>query len=327
MDKKTKFSLFGMCLFASCLVNAEELLVYTAIESEWLPIYKAAFEKKYPNIQISFLRGSAGPISARLIAEKDAPQADVVFGLSAIAMENLSKKGLLEPYKPSGAEYLNSKMHSKDFHWFGMNAWGGSICVNTELLDRKGIPVPQSWEDLTKPIYKGLIVMPSPLASSTGYMFFLGWIQGFGEKKGWDYFERLHKNILFYSSSGARPAAMVSQGEIAIGLSSAAFIKPFLRYNIPVITVEPKEGIAWDAEASALTKRKQKINSAKKFLDFCASKEVGQIAGVFSGISAIEAYSTEQGKKIAKQFLPLDFQRAADEKHQIIKRWQEKVSQ
>lgn len=327
MTNWLKHSLCCVSLVVSGFAGAEELLVYTAIESEWLPVYKSAFEKRYPDIKISFLRGSAGPISARLVAEKDNPKADVVFGLSAIAMENLTQQGLLETYKPINAESLNSKMHNKDFAWFGMNAWGGSICVNTELLARKNIPIPKNWEDLTKPIYKNLIVMPSPLASSTGYMFFIGWIQGFGEQKGWEYFDRLHKNILFYSSSGARPAAMVSQGEIPIGLSSAAFIKPFLRYNIPVITVEPSEGIAWDAEASGLTTRKQNIEAARKFLDFCASKEVGAIAAKFSGISAIDSYSTTQGHNIAKQFLPLDFQRAANEKVRIIKRWQQKVSE
>ena len=106
---------------------AETLLVYTAVEPEWL---------------------------------------------SAIAMEGLRKAGVSEPYRPQGADAINPKMHAADWSWFGMNAWGDSICVNTDLLKKKGLPVPASWADLTKPIYKNQIVMSSPLASSTGYMFF-----------------------------------------------------------------------------------------------------------------------------------------------------------
>ena len=166
-------------------------------------------------------------------------------------------------------------------------------------LKKKGLPVPASWADLTKPIYKNQIVMPSPLASSTGYMFFLGWIQGFGDKAGWDYFKKLNDNLLFYASSGARPAAMVAQGEVAIGLSSAAFVKPFLKYPIPVTTVEPREGIAWDAEASALPKGSPHPENAKKFLDFCASAAVGKIAADFSGIAAADAYSTPATEFVA----------------------------
>lgn len=319
------------CLASSCAslpslaFAREKLVVYTAIEPEWLPVYKSAFEKQYPEIEIQYVRASNGPISARLLAEKDNPQADAVFGLSAIALENLRNRGLLEPYVPADADQINPKMHAKDFAWFGMNAWGGSICVNTDLLKKKGLPIPQSWKDLVKPIYKGQIVMPSPLASSTGYMFFLGWIQGFGDKDGWDYFQKLHENILFYASSGARPAAMAAQGEIPIGLSSDAFIKPFFRYKIPVTTVEPVEGIAWDAEGAALPKGSPHPELAKKFLDFCASKEVGHIAAEFSGIAAGKGFSTSRGQKISDRFLPLDFDRAAKEKSDIIKRWQEWV--
>lgn len=301
----------------------QKLLVYTAIEPEWLPVYRAAFEKDNPDIEITYVRASAGPIAARLLAERDHVQADVVLGLSAIALENIKNKGLLEPYRPKEAEKLNPKMHADDFSWFGMNAWGGSICVNTDLLAKRGLPMPASWEDLTLPVYRHQIVMPSPLASSTGYMFFLGWLQGFGEKPGWEYFYRLHENMLFYASSGARPAAMVAQGEIPIGLSSDAFMKPFLKYRIPVTTVEPKEGIAWDAEGSALPKGSPHPEAAKRFLDYCASEAVGRIAADFSGIAAREGMSTEKGRHIAERFLPLDFGRAARDKSRVVAHWQE----
>ena len=312
---------------APLLAQAETLLVYTAVEPEWLPVYKAAYEREHPEDEITFVRASAGAIAARLTAERDAPKADVILGLSAIAMDGLRGKGLLEPYRPKGAERIDKRMHAADFSWFGINAWGGSICVNRAVLERRGLPVPQSWEDLTKPEYKGQIVMPSPLASSTGYMFFLGWIQGLGEEKGWNYFKRLHENILFYTSSGARPAAMVAQGEIPIGLSSAAFVQPFMRYRIPVVTVEPNEGVAWDAEASGLPKGSPHPEAAKRFLDFCASEAVGRIAADFSGIAAITEYSTPQGAAIAAHFLPLDFERAGKEKPSIVHRWQEWITQ
>ena len=138
MVRTLKIGLLTLALGWATGVAAETLLVYTAVEPEWL---------------------------------------------SAIAMEGLRKAGVLEPYRPQGADAINPKMHAADWSWFGMNAWGGSICVNTDLLKKKGQPVPASWADLTKPIYKNQIVMPSPLASSTGYMFFWGWIQGFGALK------------------------------------------------------------------------------------------------------------------------------------------------
>ena len=133
--------------------------------------------------------------------------------------------------------------------------------------------------------------------------------------------------MLFYTSSGARPAAMTAQGEIAVGLSSAAFIKPFLRYNIPVATVEPIEGIAWDAEACGLSIGSPHPEDAKIFLDFCASEAVARIAARFSGIAALPAFSTPEGRNISSRFLPLDFGRAGEEKRAIVRRWQNLVRQ
>ena len=314
-------------LLCSSALMAEELLIYTAVEPKWFPVYIEAFQKAEPNVKISVVRASTGTLVSRLVAEQNNPQADVILGVSAIAIENLRVRGLLEAYTPKNIEAINPKMQSKDKLWVGMNAWGGSICINTEVLKRKNLPIPTSWKDLINPIYKGQIVMPSPQASGTGYMFFLGWLQGFGEENGWKYFDELHKNILFYSSSGSRPAAMVAQGEIPIGLSSAAFMAPFTQYDIPVITVEPTDGIAWDCEANALPKGSRHPEIAKRFLDFCTSESVAKIAADFSGIAAISEYSTPEGQKIASNFLAIDFEKASAEKKAIIAKWKGKVTQ
>lgn len=124
------------------------ITVYTAVEPEWLAVYRNAFAAVRPDIEITYVRASGGPICARLLAEKDRVQADAVLGVSAIALENLRAKGVLEPYAPHEIEKLNPKMVEKDNHWFGINAWGGSVCVNTDLLRKKGLAVPQSWADL-----------------------------------------------------------------------------------------------------------------------------------------------------------------------------------
>ena len=118
---------------------------------------------------------------------------------------------------------------------------------------------------------------------------------------------------------------MVAQGEVAIGLSSEAFIRAFTKYPIPIKTIDPVEGIAWDAEGSALPKGSPHPEAAKKFLDFCASADVAKIAAKFSGIAAIDSYSTEKGKEISSHFLPLDFEIAAKNKSAIVQKWQRTV--
>ena len=66
--------LLGASLTAPA-VRAERrsLLVYTAVEPEWLPVYKSAFEAEHPDIAIEYVRASASPIAARLVAERERP--------------------------------------------------------------------------------------------------------------------------------------------------------------------------------------------------------------------------------------------------------------
>ena len=125
--------LLGASLAAPA-VRAERrsLLVYTAVEPEWLPVYKSAFEAEHPDIAIEYVRASASPIAARLVAERERPQADVVLGLSAIAMMGLKKAGILTPYRPKNAAALDPRMCDSDFNWFGINPENRGIYTQSD---------------------------------------------------------------------------------------------------------------------------------------------------------------------------------------------------
>ena len=65
---------------------AGELTVYTALEADQLKAYKDAFEAKNPGTTINWVRDSTGVVTAKLLAEKAAPVADVVMGLAATSL-------------------------------------------------------------------------------------------------------------------------------------------------------------------------------------------------------------------------------------------------
>src|SRR5215813_5095492 len=75
--------------------NAQELTVYTALEADQIKAYQAAFEKANPGIKIRWVRDSTGVVTAKLLAEKANPQADVVMGLAATSLMLLDKEGML----------------------------------------------------------------------------------------------------------------------------------------------------------------------------------------------------------------------------------------
>ncbi|MHC4048283.1 putative 2-aminoethylphosphonate ABC transporter substrate-binding protein, partial [Bradyrhizobium sp. 23AC] len=67
------------------------------------------FNQAHPDIKINGVRDSTGVITARLLAEKNNPRADVVWGLAATSLMLLQDEGMLLPYSPKGVEKLSPK--------------------------------------------------------------------------------------------------------------------------------------------------------------------------------------------------------------------------
>ncbi|MCW5261944.1 putative 2-aminoethylphosphonate ABC transporter substrate-binding protein [Verminephrobacter eiseniae] len=268
----------GLCshVFAA---ERMSLLVYTALETDQIRAYKSAFEKTYPDVEIKWVRDSTGIITARLLAEKANPQADVVMGVAASSLALMDAEGMLLPYKPKGYEQLNAKyVDAKAVpSWVGMDVAGATICFNTVEAKKMNLPKPETWQDLAKPVYKGKIVMPHPASSGTGYFDVTAWLQLFGEQGGWKYMDALHENIAQYMHSGSKPCKSAGSGEFPIGISLEYRGTQVKSGGAPIDLVFPKEGLGWDIEATGIMKNTKKLDAAKKLADWSASKEANEM--------------------------------------------------
>src|SRR5688500_9747940 len=74
------------------------LTVYTALENDQLQPFKEAIEAAVPEVEVQWVRDSTGVITARFLAEKDNPQADMILGLAGSSLLMFEDQGLLEPY-------------------------------------------------------------------------------------------------------------------------------------------------------------------------------------------------------------------------------------
>jgi len=88
---------------APAFAQKTKLTVYTALENDQLEPFKKAFEADNPTIEIAWVRDSTGVVAAKLIAEKDNPRADIIWGLAASNVGAMAAMGMLEPYTPAGA--------------------------------------------------------------------------------------------------------------------------------------------------------------------------------------------------------------------------------
>ena len=216
------------------------------------------------------MRDSTGVITAKLLAEKANPQADVVMGVAASSLALLDSQGMLIPYAPLNLDAIMTTYRDKKNPpaWLGMDVWGATICFNTVEAQKKGIPKPETWKDLTKPIYKGQIVMPNPASSGTGYFDVTAWLTLWGDENGkgggWKYMDALHENIAQYTHSGSKPCNMAAAGEYVIGISFEYRANSNKAKGAPIDLVFPKEGLGWDLEAFAIHKGTKKLEAAQE---------------------------------------------------------------
>ncbi len=304
-----------------------EITVYTALEDDQIEAYLTSFKAKYPDVKVNIVRDSTGIITAKLLAEKDSPVADVVWGTAATSLLVLDQQGMLEPYAPAGVERVlpQFKGTGDTPTWVGIDAWETAFLVNTAELEKHNLPVPKSYEDLIKPEYKGMIVMPNPASSGTGFLDVAGWLQLMGEQKGWEYMKKLHENIAVYTHSGSKPAKMAAAGEYPIGLSFGYRAIEEKKKGAPVEVVFPSEGSGWDVEANALMKKSEIKPAAKLFLDWAISdepmKEYNKNYAILSiktdGNAIPEGYSQDP----VKQLIPYDLNAAAQNRDRILAEW------
>ena len=162
-----------------------QLMVYTALETDQIKAYEAGFNKANPDIELKWVRDSTGVITAKLLAEKANPQADVVMGVAASSLALLDSKACSQPYAPLNLDAIMASYRDKKNPpaWWGMDVWGATVCFNTVEAQKKGIPKPETWKDLTKPVYKGQIVMPNPASSGTGYFDVTAWLHALGRRE------------------------------------------------------------------------------------------------------------------------------------------------
>ena len=199
-----------------------------------------------------------------------------------------------------------------------------AIAANTPELRRRKLAVPKSFDDLTDASLRGLITMPNPESSGTGYFIVCGILQARGEEAGWTYLDRLHQNIAQYTHSGSKPATMAAAGEYPLGISLDARVIAEHKRGAPVEIVFAAEKCGWDLEAMGLVQKKEVKPAAKVFLDWAASPAAFAHYTNYSAVVSHDAFTTVPPgypQKPFDQLAGVDLKWAADNRDRILREW------
>jgi len=302
-----------------------KVVIYTAKENEEIEEFIPIAEAALPDLELEVLRLSTGDLTARLLAEKDNPQADLIWGTAATSMIIFKNEGMLEPYAPAGLENLQASLVDPDSppYWVGVDAYLTAFCVNKELVEEYGLPMPTSWEDLLDPVYEGHLVMPNPASSGTGFMFVSSVLQGLGEEAGWDYLDGLDKNMAIYTKSGSKPCKMAGAGEFPIGISFAFVAVGLQKDGAPIDFVLPSEGAGYEVEANGLMKGANNPEGAKRFLDWAISDEAMGLYAQYFAVVSKPGFPVPEGmpEDTPDRLFPMDFQWSSDNRDAILEEW------
>jgi iron(III) transport system substrate-binding protein len=335
MHLRTLSSRFGQALAglllsaAAATAAAGELTIYSSVEADNLKVFADRFAQAHPGIRINWVRDSTGIIQARLVAEKDNPRADVIFGHAATDLLALDQMGQFMPYAPKGVERLDARYRDRKSPptWSGLWGFAAAVCFNTVEAAKRNIPRPVTWSDLAKPVYKGQVTMPNPVSSGTGFLNVAGWVQIMGRDKAWAFMDALHQNIAAYSHSGSKPCNQVAAGEYVVGISLPGRAADLKTRGAPIEAVIPTDGIGWEMQGVAIVKTTRNAADAKTFVDWAVSE--GAMESYASRVEVV-AFPVKTPRRAhmpaeaAERMINNDFAWAAANKAALLDEWRKR---
>ena len=280
------FSLFTL-LLASCAPKPAEPRAITVLTHDSFAISEdvvKAFESEN-NAKVSFIQsGDAGSMLNQAILTKDAPIADVIFGVDNTFLSRALEADIFEAYQSPALTDIPDEF-KLDPSNRALPVDYGDVCINYDKVyfAENNLPVPQSFEDLAKPEYKGLLVVENPATSSPGLAFLLATRAHFGD--GYlNYWKSLKDNGVvvvdgwetayytnFSASSGKGPQSMV----VSYASSPAAevFFASPAPTEAPTASIVASDMCFRQIEIVGILKNGQNNDIAQKFVDFMLSQQ------------------------------------------------------
>ena len=308
--------------------SAQKVTILCSPNPAWCDAIKAEFTKA-TGIQLDFIRLSSGEALARLRAEKGRPSFDVWFGGTGDPHVVAAEEGLTEFFKPKAWDDVRPQLREAVAGKY-IPLYGGVLgwAVNDKLLKEKGLAPPKKWTDLADPRYKGLLAMPNPNTSGTGYTMLATVLQVYGDDKGWDLMKQIHKNMAQYTRSGADPGLLTGRGEVAVGVTFAHDVVDQILKGFPVTAGAAEDGTGYEIGGLSLIKASPNRDTATKFIDWALTPEAQKLAAERGQSYQVPSNSKTPVAKQAPRFddyrvIQYDFAKYGSKavRDGVVKRW------
>lgn len=254
------------------------LLVYSPQSETDLTYILDAANAALP-FDVEILNVPGGELADRLIAERQNPQADVVFGLVPLSIVQLKQEGILEAYAPPWTEGLPLAYQDEEHYFHSFWQTPIVLAYNSDVLS--AADAPRSWLDLANPEYEGKFVV-GETAWQTTRTFLVGILWNFYDQnsgtiapEGWELLRRFYANSLPFQD-GPTYWSDISEGKTPLILSWFGGVKrDAAANNLNITYINTSGGTPIIAEAIALIKKEDegKKERSQAFIDWFGSSE------------------------------------------------------
>jgi len=196
----------ALCLLAACGANENSgksatVRLMTHDSFDISADVLAAFERESGVHVEAFKAGDGGEALNKAILSKDAPLADVFFGVDNTFLQRALDNDIFLPYDSPALGQIDDALQLDPQHR-ALPVDYGDVCLNYDVswFDDRGLAPPTSLADLTDTAYAGLTVVENPATSTPGLAFLLTTIDVFGEDGYLDYWRQLVNNSVLVAN-------------------------------------------------------------------------------------------------------------------------------
>ncbi|WP_067142903.1 extracellular solute-binding protein [Oceanivirga salmonicida] len=275
--KKILMTLILSLAMLSC--GDKKLIVYTNSGTNGRAEYLTE-EAKKAGFDISVVSAGGTETSNRLLAEKNKPIADVVFGLNPIEYEKLKKADVLEKYEPVWAKDIPMGLSDPEGYYHAVTQTALLAVYNKEVIEKIG-KVPTDWVELaTDPLFKDKYSI-FKTTSGTSKAVYSSIISRYKDPngdlgisdKGWEVVKNYFGNAHIIQGEEDWWGNLM-QGKMAVQMIWASgAIERGKKYNYDYGIMNPEIGVPLVVEQLAIIKGTQKKEMAEKFIDWLGSAE------------------------------------------------------
>jgi iron(III) transport system substrate-binding protein len=320
---------------APVFAHAQLNMYCSSPNTAWCQGMAVGFEKA-TGTKVSVVQKATGEMLAQIKAEKANPKGDIWWAGPADSYLQAAEEGLLEEYRsPNITQLYEWAQRITDVSKHRVaGVYGGilSLGYNTEIGEKRKLPVPKCWKDLTQPALKGEVMLGNPSSSGTAYLMLATLVQVMGEDEAFKYMVELNRNVTSYARSGIGPMTAVTRGEVYLGSTVLHGVINEIVRGFPVLPILPCEGVGYEIGSMAIIKGARNLDAAKRFYDWALTVDAQKI-----GLEVKEfAIPTNRGVALPPQVPKLtdikvidyDFARygASDTRRRLLERWEKDVN-